>query len=334
MTLEANATTEQAAPSPSGVTEAISMFQQSQAAAAAKQTDADAAAKAGSTEAKTPEGAPAAEGSEAGKDGKGPDLSLKLVNEKGEVTPLVFKADGKEISEADLGKIRQYVELGYHGSQRLEALNAKEKLLNDQLAVIEMLDRAQKEGRLIIKEEGAKPEPEKKEEADDDLLADPEVKELKERVKKNEEELQKTAGLFIKESVDKAYKDLKGQIDGLKAEFPAAREPEVWKLLELQDEKTGKPVHDVASAMKAAHEKESEYLMAVPLPEKRRQQIIADYLAEKGKAEGAPVGSPAGAGPGGIGGPKPAEGAKPITGVTDAIERFKREYQGGKTSQF
>ncbi len=331
---EANATTEQAAHAPSGVTEAISMFQQSQAAAAAKQTEADAAAKAEPTEAKTPEGAPAAEGGEAGKDGKGPDLPFRLVNEKGEAAPFVFKADGKEISEADLSKVRQYVELGYHGSQRLEALNAKEKLLNEQMAVIEMIDRAQKEGRLIIKEEGAKPEPEKTEDTEEDLLADPEVKELKERVKKNEDELKKTAGLFIKESIDKAYKDLKGQIDAAKAEYPAAREAEVWKLLELQDEKTGKPVHDVASAMKAAHEAESAYLMTAPIPEKRRQQIIADYLAEKGKAEGAPVGSPAGAGPGGIGGVAQAEGNKPITGVADAIERFKREYQGGKTSQF
>lgn len=335
MTLEAEATTEKAT-SPSGVSEAISMFQQSQdqAAAAAKQTEADAAAKKETAETKPAEGAPAPEGGDAGKpEGKSPELSLKLVNEKGEPTPFVFKADGKDITEADLAKIRQYVEIGYHGSQRLEALNAKEKLLNDQLAVIEMIDRAQKEGRLVIKEEGAKPEPEKTEDADDDVYTDPQVKELKERVKKTEEEVKKTAGLFIKESIDKAYQDLKGQIEAKKTEFPAAREPEVWKLLELQDEKTGKPLHDVASAMKAAHEKETEYLMAAPLPDKRRQQIITDYLEEKRKAEEAPVGAPAGAAPGQAG-QAAGDEKKPISGVTDAIERFKREYQGGASSKF
>ena len=338
MTLEAEATTEKAT-SPSGVSEAISMFQQSQdqAAAAAKQTEAEAAAKTETAESKPAEGTPAPEGGDAGKaEAKGSGVSLRLVNEKGEPTPLAFKADGKDIAESDPEKIRQYVELGYHASQRLEALNAKEKLLNDQLAVIEMIDRAQKEGRLIIKEEGAKPDAKTKEEdADNDVYTDPQVKELKERVKKTEEEVQKTAGLFIKESIDKAYKDLKGQIEGKKTEFPAARETEVWKLLELQDEKTGKPLHDVASAMKAAHEKETEYLMTAPLPEKRRQQIIADYLAEKNKAEAAPVGSPAGAAPGAAG-QGSGEEKKPITGVADAIERFKRELaaKGGTSSQF
>ena len=337
MTLEANATTEQA-KSPSGVGEAISMFQQSQdqAAAAAKQTEADAAAK--KETADPAGGTPAAEGGEAGKteDGQGQEISLKLVNEKGEESPFTFKADGKDITESDLKKVRQYVEIGYHGSQRLEALNAKEKLLNDQLAVIEMLDRAQKEGRLIIKEEGAKPDAEKKEDAEDDVYTDPAVKELRERVKKTEEEVKKTAGLFVKESIDKAYADLKGQIEAKKTEFPAARETEVWKLLELQEEKTGKPLHDVASAMKAAHEKETNYLMTAPLPEKRRQQIIADYLKEKGEADEAPVGSPAGAGPGGVGKDAAAKEEPPITGVADAIERFKRDLaaKGGSASKF
>ncbi len=328
MTTEATTTTEKA-PEPSSVGEAVSMFQRDQAAAAAKQTEADAA-KAGEAKAepaKDPAAAPAGEGEDAGKAEPKPasKTAFRLVDEKGNEVPFVFKADGKDISEASLEKVLEYAGYGYHGSQRLEALNAKEKLLNEQLAVIEVIDRAQKEGRLIIKEEGAKPEPEKTEGADDDLLTDPKVKELQEKVKKNEEEIKKTAGLFIKESIDKAYKDLKGQIDGMKAEFPNAREGEVWKLLELQDEKTGKPVHDVASAMKAAHEKEAEHLMSVPLPEKRRQQIIADYLAEKAKAEEAPVGAPAGAGPGAAAATKPSDQPKEFGSMAEAIEAFKKD---------
>ncbi len=328
MTTEASATPEEAVE-PSSVGEAISMFQRDQEAAAAKQTEADAA-KATETKAEPaqePEAAPAGEGEGAGKAEPKPASkpAFRLVDEKGTEVPFVFKADGKDISEASLEKVLEYAGYGYHGSQRLEALNAKERLVNEQLAVIEMIDRAQKEGRLIIKEEGAKPDAKTKEEPEEDLLADPKVKELQERVKKTEEDLQKTAGLFIKENIDKAYKDLKGQIEAKKTEFPAAREPEVWKLLELKDEKTGKPVHDVASAMKAAHEKETEYLLTVPLPEKRRQQVIADYLAEKAKAEEPPVGAPAGAGPGGAAASKPAEQPKEYGSMAEAIEAFKRE---------
>lgn len=328
MTTEATTGTEKAIE-PSGVGEAISMFQRDQEAAAAKQTEADAA-KAAETQAepaKEPSAAPAGEGANAGKSESKPASkpTLRLVDEKGNEVPFVFKADGKDITESSLEKVLEYAGYGYHGSQRLEALNAKEKLLNEQLAIIEMIDRAQKEGRLIIKEEGAKPDSETKEESEEDLLTDPKVKELQARVKKTEEELQKTAGLFIKENIDKAYKELKGQIEAKKAEYPAAREAEVWKLLELQDEKTGKPLHDVASAMKTAHEKETEYLMTVPLPEQRRQQIIADYLAEKAKAEEPPVGAPAGAGPGGGGATKAAEEPKEFGSMAEAIEAFKKD---------
>lgn len=329
---EATATTEKAA-APSSVSEAISMFERDQAAAAAKTEPAAEAQK--TEEAKPSETTPADKGGEAQKGEAEPAKpTLKFVDEKGNEVPFIFKADGKDISESDLRKIAEYAGYGFHASQRLEALNAKEKLLSEQLAVIEMIDRAQKEGRLIIKDEVAKPEAEGKEpEAEEDVYTDPKVKELQERLKKVEEDSKKTAGLFVKESIDKAFKDLKGQIEAKKAEYPAAREPEVWKLLELQDEKTGKPKHDVESAMREAHERETEYLLTAPLPEKRVQQIVSDYLAQKAKVETAPVGSPAGVAPGPAG-TSAAEEKKPIRGVSDAIERFKQEYQGGKTSGF
>lgn len=341
MSTEAKPDTEQAVKSPSGVGEAVSMFQDSMAKAAAeteeKKVEAGDEAKA---EEKKPESESSTEdkGKAAGEAAVKKAPAFRLVNEKGEPTPLTFKADEKDLTETDPDKIRQYVELGYHASQRLEALNAKEKLLDAQLSIVEAIDLAQKEGRLIIKEPGKPGEtpPEKTEkETEEDLLADPEVKALKERVSKTEEELKKTAGLFVKEAIDKGYQELKGQIDGKKAEFPNARESDVWKLLELQDEKTGKPVYDVASAMKKAHEDETAYLESKPISKTREQEIIANYLAEKAAAEKAPVGSPAGAAPGGAGGAAKEE-EKPITGIEDAIERFKRSKasERGSPSQF
>ncbi|HDT13718.1 MAG TPA: hypothetical protein ENO03_05100, partial [Candidatus Aminicenantes bacterium] len=125
---EANATTEKAI-APSGVGEAISMFQRDQAAAAAKQAEADAASKAAEDAkepAKEPEAEPAGKGEDAGKaePGEATKPALKLVDEKGNEVPFVFKADGKEISESSLGKVLEYAGYGYHGSQRLESLNA------------------------------------------------------------------------------------------------------------------------------------------------------------------------------------------------------------------
>jgi len=344
MTLEAEVGSEKTV-GPSGVSEAIGMFQQSQAAeaeAAKKQTE-DKPAEAKAADPAKPESTPADKGEEAGKgeteaEAAGP--TLKLVDEKGNVVPLVFKADGKELTESDLNKIRQYVERGYHGSQRDEALNAKEKLLEQQLPIIEAVILAQKEGRLIIKDAAGKPAEappaDAGKETDDDLLTDPKVKELEEKHKKTDEELKKISALIVKKSIDEGYAELKRQIEAKKAEFPAAREENVWKLLELNDKNTGKPLYDVESAMREAHEKETEFLMTVPLPEKRRQQIIADYLKEKAKDEEPPVGAPAGAGPGGVGGAAAVKEETPITGVADAIERFKREQtaKGGSASKF
>ena len=340
MLTEANPGTEQA-KSPSGVGEALSMFQESQAKAAAetekKEVAAGGEAKAEDKKPESIEGS-ADKGKAAGEvvEKKGP--AFRLVNEKGEPTPLVFRADDKDLSEADPDKIRQYVEHGYHASQRAETLNAKEKLVDSQLGILEAIDLAMKEGRLIIKEPekpGETPPAGAEKETEEDLLADPEVRALKERVKKTEEEIKRTAGLFVKGAVEKGYQELKGQIEAKKVEFPNARESDVWKLLELQEEKTGKPVHDVASAMKKAHEDETSYLESKPLSPKREQAVIAKYLADKAKAEEAPVGSPAGAAPGGVGGAAKEE-EKPITGIEDAIERYRRSLanKGGETSKF
>jgi len=317
------------------------MFTESQAKAAAetekKEVTVGGEVKAEDKKPESIEGS-ADKGKTAGEvvEKKGP--TFRLVNEKGEPTSLVFKADDKDLSESDPEKIRQYVEHGYHSSQRNEALNAKEKLVDSQLGILDAIDLAMKEGRLIIKEPGKPgetPPAGAEKETEEDLLADPEVKALKERVKKTEEELKKTAGFFVKKTIDEGYLELKGQIEGKKAEFPNARESDVWKLLELQDEKTGKATYEAASAMKKSHEDETAYLDSKPISEKRRQEIIAEYLKSKAEAEEAPVGSPAGAAPGGVSGVVKEE-EKPITGVEDAIERYKRSIanKGGETSKF
>jgi len=339
MSTEANPGTEQA-KSPSGVGEAFSMFTESQAKAAAetekKEVPAASEVKAEEKKPESIEGS-ADKGKPAGEvvEKKGP--TFRLVNEKGEPTPLVFRADDKDLSESDPDKIRQYVEHGYHASQRAETLNAKEKLVDSQLGILEAIDLAMKEGRLIIKElgkPGETPPAVAEKETEEDLLADPEVKALKERVKKTEEDLKRTAGLFVTGAIEKEVQELKSQINAKKAEFPNARESDVWKLLELQEEKTGKASYNAASAMKKSHEDETIYLESKPISEKRRQEVIAKYLADKAKAEEAPVGSPAGAAPGGVGGAAKEE-EKPFTGVEDAMERYKRSLaKGGETSKF
>ena len=152
MSPEASQGTEQA-KTPSGMAEAVQMFKDDQAkAATAKAAETEAAAKAAE---KKPEGpAPAPEGKEAAAEPAGP--KFRLVNEKGEDAPFSFKADGKDLAETDLGKVKKYAELGYHASQRLEELNAREKVLNEKAAIIELVDQAMKDGRLVIKETAEK----------------------------------------------------------------------------------------------------------------------------------------------------------------------------------
>jgi hypothetical protein len=325
------------APKPSGVAEAFTQFKQDQATAAAKKVEAEAAAKAAPE--KKPEAAsPEAEGTEAAKAVAETTVSKKLrfADESGKDVPFRFKADGKEIEETDPDKVTKYAELGYHASQRLEELNKREELLRQREAVIDTVDQAMKDGRLIVKglNDTKPPAEEKKAEEAETVYTDPEIKKLKEEQAQMKADLERTQQIAVKEAIDKTLTELKTGIAEAKKEFPYAREKDVWDLLAQTDEKTGKPLHDVKSAMALSHKEMTEFFESLPLTEKQRQGVVSTYVADKAKAEVAPVGAPAGTAPGAPGGAKATE-PKKITGITDALEQYKRDREAeGKSPQF
>ena len=66
--------------------------------------------------------------------------------------------------------------------------------------------------------------------------------------------------LDIKGTIEKTYREIKGQIEANRARYPNARDDEVWRLLGVQDE-SGQPLYSVSSAMEKSHKEMTSYLI-------------------------------------------------------------------------
>jgi len=188
------------AKEPSGFEDAIRMFNEDQAEAAAKASETpseneEAKEKKSDESQETKENKENAEETcttcgDENKEEKEPETEeetkedegkpeYKIVNEKGEEVPLIVKADGKEHTIDDMEKLKQYLEYGIHASQKLEEAN---KLIGSNQQREQELETAIQEVQKLIDfyQEKGKPSGESDEDSfDDDDIIDPEIKALK-----------------------------------------------------------------------------------------------------------------------------------------------------------
>ena len=227
--------------------------------------------------------------------------SLFIVDEKGEKTPLIFKANGKEIAPSEVEKVKTYLSLGVHANTVVEEAKKKTEEFEKAEPILNMLLDAYKQNKLSVegklispsKEEKVEEEPEEEE----DVTKDPELSKAESRIKALED-------TQLKSFMDKQ----KGKIDSeitehRKTNFAAIvrsdedSPKEVWDLLaEQNDAKTG-PKYTVEEALKKSHElnianakklfKENPKEFEVD-----EDAIYAKKLKEKQEKEEAPVSAP------------------------------------------
>lgn len=233
-----------------------------------------------------------------------PEPKFFIVDEKGNKTPLIGKADGKTHVPDSLETIDTWISSGIH-RKPIDEEYTKAK------PVVDAILKASKEGNLIMRGEDGKfrtpdgqlitaEEPEKEE---IDETKDPEVKELEKKVVDLEKKNQTRDENQMKKDVLTEYGRLKDAIPKHKEKFFAAMiEPEeempkgYWNLLGETTE-DGKPKYNPEEAMKLSHESMVKFVEKLieahpEMVEGKRDDIIAKYLKDKEGKEEAPVGSP------------------------------------------
>ena len=264
--------------------------------------------------------------------------------ETGQEIPAVFKSGGKEHIPDSIDKLMTWTGMGIHANRTLEEVKGIKEFVN-------LLKKAHKEGRLIIKDDSdSSPSVKEKveeEDTEDEILTDPVV--LKERKKRQELEgqvksLQKTVDVLkaflFKNQTAEIKKEIEMDIERFSKKYPLGkkRASEVWKLLGQVDE-DDRPVYSVESAMKEVHEKTlselKEFIKEHPeLIEKDKisQEAIAAYLKEKEEKEKHPVSAPSGV-PAGKEKVEEDKGKGGLAGIAPAIrELLASSVQAGKKS--
>jgi hypothetical protein len=243
--------------------------------------------------------------------------AFKLVDEKGEIQPFVIKVDGKEVNIDSYDKLKTYAQLGYHGNQRLEQLNQKEKTLEQAAHMMEQIMAAAEEGRLVIKPPGSsktgdagKEQIQGEEEVsaidEKDLeLMDEDIKKhfkaLNSRLQKLESENTNLKKMTLGKVISEAKAGLDESIGEAVEQYPYAKgkDKRIYQLLAEKDEKD-EPRYSVDEAVKMVHEEVDtdirQHVKNHPeykkLSEKQQEEVIANYLKEKGDNESAPVNPP------------------------------------------
>lgn len=258
----------------------------------------------------------------------GPRLFI-VDKETGQEIPAVFKSGGKEHIPDTADKLLTWAGMGIHANRQLEEVKEVK-------AFVDVLKKAQAEGRLIIKDESDSPsgtEKVKTDKLEDETLTDPAVISLRKdlrTVQEENKELRKTVdslkNFVLHTKTSEMKKEIEDEIEKFSKTYPLGkrRAESVWKLLaELNDE--GAPAYTVEEAMKKVHEGTLSdlkgYIKEHPeLVEKDKisQEAIAQYLTEKEENEKHPVSSPSGS-PVVTGGRKPEE----MKGVKDIAPRIK-----------
>jgi len=248
------------------------------------------------------------------KEEKKPEPTLWLIDKDGKKTPFIVKARGKFYTPEDSEKALSWGSIAIDASEsnktvkeKEEELNKREQNLNKYEVFLQALDKADKDGTLYVEDEkgkkikvsdykpkeGEKPE----EEEEDDVLTDPEVKELRKRVKTLEATSEEAKKEKIKSMVDGAKGKIDKEIDEHRKVYPGTFDrdgenspKDVWDILAKNPKMT------VEEASKLSHESEVNFvkkrLEKNPDLYMDRKAIYADMLAEKNKKEEAPVESP------------------------------------------
>jgi len=269
------------------------------------------------------------------------EAKLWIVDKEGNRTPFVFKADGKVYTPDKPDWAIQQTSLGVHSNVKTEEANKNLQEYEQIKPFFDFLSKAIDDGRVMVdgkkispaeKDFGAGKETEPEDEEEDEELLDPEVKKLREQLKKNEEELKKLKDHELKKMITQARTELENQISEHSKSFYAAYtrlegDPEdgvmplrVWDLLSKHKDM------DVEEAMRRSHDSMENFVDHLiennpKFLEKHRKKIITDYLKKKEEDEKAPVGAPSGL-PAGT--PVKKEGKDKVKGVRARIQLYQQ----------
>jgi hypothetical protein len=229
------------------------------------------------------------------------------VDEKGNKTPLIFKADGKFEAPDVPDKVLTWLGLGVHAHKRLEEIKGKEEYFKQTEPFLKALQKAEADGRLYVEDEkGTKIKvselkEEVKKEADEEEeeieITDPELQKANKRITDLEKKLKEREAKEFDGFLEGQKKKIQDEIDGHKKTHFAAFDrddqefpQEVWQLLAKN------PEMSVEEATKKSHESVLNFVKKVieksPDSFIDKDRIYADKLEEKAKKEKAPVSSP------------------------------------------
>lgn len=343
--------TEKAAGQPSDLHEAMEKFQEEVLNPLADAEKAASASAAPLEKAGEKAEEPAKKESKDG--GKPVPSVFKIVNDKGESIPFAFVADGKEISEADPEKVRTWVSLGYHASQKLEEVNQERDALRKERETIEAMKgdyeqagiilrnvvMAMNDGRLVRVDPKAKPKTdddagEKTAEEEGGYL-DPDVKRVEEKYKALEakyEKLSKSSEALAAMVFGERTVSLKVQMDEEIAdavkEFPVPKrilDKEVWQL--LADDNKLSP----RDAVKLLHDQiQADPELAKALERKAEAEMAAETNSDQEKAEPEPKDSPPILSPSASAALKQEPPKPKFQDLGEAMQAFSRDYREGK----
>lgn len=250
-----------------------------------------------------------------------------FVDADGNPKPRVQKIDGKDVEFKSLEDYDRSARMGYHHDARGKELNDREAKLQRDLPIVDMIMKAQKEGRLIIKEPGEAATPPDKPETEtaipelDLSNLDPEVgdviktmkdtfdgriKTLEAANKKLTTSNENLQNIYANDLVKKVKGDIEAEIATSLEKYPLAAKADgspkhaVWDALAEVDQKTDKPVYtNVDDAVKAVHAELEVDLKAhlekenyVKVDDDKKREIVADYMAKQEESDKAPVSAP------------------------------------------
>jgi len=242
-----------------------------------------------------------------------PEPTMWLIDKDGKKTPFIVKARGRYYTPETAEKALAYGSIAIDANERNktvkekeEALVNREQELNKYETFLQALDKADKDGKLYVEDEEGnkirisdikkKVEKEEEEEEDDELV-DPEVKELRKRVKVLEATSAEDKKQKVKSLVEKAKGKIDKEIDEHRKAYPGVFDidgedspKDVWSILEENPKMT------VEEASKLSHESEISFVKKRieknPNLYIDKDAIYADKVAEKDKKEEAPVEAP------------------------------------------
>jgi len=254
------------------------------------------------------------ESEEEAKEEEKPEPTLWLVDKDGNKTPFIVKARGKFYTPENPDKALSWGSIAIDASEsnksvkeREENVGKREQALTQYETFFQALEKADKDGKLYVEDaEGKKikisdlkpKEGEtEEEEEEDDVLTDPEVKELRKRVKTLEATSEEAKKEKVKSLIDDAKGKIDKEIDSHRKAYPGLFDrdgedspKDIWVILEENPKMT------VEEASKLSHESEISFVKKriEKNPELYidKDAIYADKVAEKTKKEEAPVEAP------------------------------------------